>query len=80
MVTLEEACKIAYEDRLKGMKIKRIKDTGDNGSTNPCESALTTLICTTGGVICGTPIAETYMKRQKTAAYLDYEECFMQLL
>ena len=30
MITLEEACKIAYEDELKGMKIKRIKDTGDS--------------------------------------------------
>jgi len=30
MITIEEACKIAYQDRLKGMKITRIKDTGDS--------------------------------------------------
>lgn len=30
MITLEEACRIAYEDHLRGMKYTRIKDTGDS--------------------------------------------------
>lgn len=30
MITLEEACRIAYEDRLRGTKYTRIKDAGDS--------------------------------------------------